>query len=111
MCVTARAKNASAAKIATSSRHILWLVGFPRRRLSSSIQGRSSWISDDAWIISTAQAAGIAVDSWPPTSSQAARQSTGLTRLPLESREYLIASRILCANGLVLGSAEWNGVV
>ncbi|KAK9125650.1 hypothetical protein Scep_014496 [Stephania cephalantha] len=35
-------------------------MGLPLRRSSLSMQGRSSWIRDMVWIISTAQAAGMA---------------------------------------------------
>ena len=42
--------------------------------------------------LEAAHAAGIAVDSWPPTSSQAAMQRTGRTRLPPARREYRIDS-------------------
>jgi hypothetical protein len=51
--------------------------------------GRSSWISDIVWIISIATALGIACSTLPPTSSHAARHSTGRTRLPPASNECL----------------------
>ncbi|KAK9165599.1 hypothetical protein Scep_000790 [Stephania cephalantha] len=51
------------------------------------MQGRSSWIRDMVWIISTAQAAGMAEASSPPTSSQAAMQRAGRTRFPPARRE------------------------
>lgn len=50
---------------------------------------------DMVWIISTAQADGIAMGWAPPTSSQAAMQRMGRTRFPPASREYRIASWIL----------------
>ena len=67
----------------------LWQVGFPRRKSSLSIAGRSSWISDMVWIISIATALGIACSTVPPTSSHAARHSTGRTLLPPASSECL----------------------
>ena len=43
---TASAKRASPARMAVSSPKSTWQVGRPRRRSSSSIAGRSSWISE-----------------------------------------------------------------
>ncbi|WVZ11578.1 hypothetical protein V8G54_016108 [Vigna mungo] len=60
-CSKANASSASPARTATSSPNTLWLVGLPRRRSSLSMQGRSSWMRDMVWIISRAQAAGMAV--------------------------------------------------
>ena len=42
----------------TSSPNASWQVGRPRRRSSSSIAGRSSWISEYVWISSIAAASG-----------------------------------------------------
>ena len=42
----ARASSASPTKIAVASPKALWHVGRPRRRSSSSMAGRSSWISE-----------------------------------------------------------------
>ncbi|KAH0450003.1 hypothetical protein IEQ34_020695 [Dendrobium chrysotoxum] len=64
-----------------------WEVGCPRRKSSLSMQGRSSCMSDMVWIISTAQAAGKARLSSPPTSSHAAMQRAGRMRLPPARRE------------------------
>ena len=49
-------------------------------------------MSDIVWIISKAHAVGIAWSMVPPTSSQDARQSAGLTLFPPASSEYLIDS-------------------
>lgn len=56
-----------------------------------TMEGRSSWMSDMVWMNSIAQADGRACSMLPPTSSQAARQRAGLTRLPPASSEYLQA--------------------
>lgn len=37
-----------------------WADGWPRRSGEASMQGRSSWTREAAWIISSAQAAGKA---------------------------------------------------
>ncbi len=42
----ASAYSPSPARIATSSPNFTWHVGAPRRSSSSSIAGRSSWISE-----------------------------------------------------------------
>ena len=42
----ASVSSASPARIAVPSPNTLWEVGFPRRKSSSSIAGRSSWISE-----------------------------------------------------------------
>ena len=52
----ASVSSASPARIAMASPNTLWLVGRPRRKSSSSIAGRSSWISEYVWIISSAHA-------------------------------------------------------
>src|SRR3972149_90122 len=44
--------------------------------------GRSSWISEYVWIISSATAAGIASSVSPPTASQARSVKSGPRRLP-----------------------------
>mmetsp|Transcript_25720 Transcript_25720/g.53463 ORF Transcript_25720/g.53463 Transcript_25720/m.53463 type:complete len:237 (+) Transcript_25720:48-758(+) len=51
-------RRLSPARIATSSPYTLWQVGIPRRRSSSSMDGRSSCMRDMVWIISTARAEG-----------------------------------------------------
>lgn len=51
-------------------------------------------MSDIVWIISTAQADGMAVISFPPTSSQAAMQRSGRILLPPARREYRMDSWI-----------------
>lgn len=76
-------------------KHTLWFVGLPLRRSALSMHGRSSWIRELVWIISTAQAADMAVVSSPPTSSHAAMQSRDLTRFPPASSEYRTASWIV----------------
>jgi len=88
----------------------LWLVGFPLRRSSLSMQGRSSWMRDMVCNISMAQAAGMAVSSSPPKSSQAAKQSTGRTLFPPAKSEYRIASRSFtgCCNGTALSNARFT---
>ena len=80
-------------------RRALWLVGFPRRKSSLSIDGRSSWMSDMVCSISIAHAAGMAVARSPPTASHAARHRHGRTRLPPASSEYLAHSVELDAGG------------
>ena len=52
--------NESPARIAVASPNFLCVVGFPRRKSSSSIAGRSSCTSEYACIISTATAQGNA---------------------------------------------------
>jgi hypothetical protein len=42
----ASACNASPASSATASPNATWQVGLPRRNVSSSMQGRSSWTSE-----------------------------------------------------------------
>ena len=42
----ANVSNASPARMARASPKTMWLVGRPRRKSSSSIDGRSSWISE-----------------------------------------------------------------
>ncbi|KAL3845214.1 hypothetical protein ACJIZ3_002617 [Penstemon smallii] len=68
----AKASKESAANTATSSPNTLWFVGFPRRRSSLSIQGKSSWIKD-----------------------MAAMHNMGRTLFPPANNEYLIASWIV----------------
>ncbi|KAL3845109.1 hypothetical protein ACJIZ3_002512 [Penstemon smallii] len=86
-CSKERDNKESPARIAVASSKALWLVGFPLRKSSLSIQGRSSWISDMV--------------------SQAARQSMGRTRFPPARREYLIASWIFIGfcNGIASSRA------
>nr|GME09816.1 hypothetical protein Iba_scaffold9147CG0040 [Ipomoea batatas] len=91
----AKERSASPASNATSSPKTLWLVGLPRRRSSLSIQGKSSWMSDMVWIISTAQAAAMASVCSPPTSSQAAIHSMGLTLFPPANNEVLDGNRLI----------------
>ena len=67
---TARSSSESPASSAVASPQTLWFVGLPRRRSSSSMQGRSSCISENVCIISTAQANGIAAASLPPKRRQ-----------------------------------------
>ncbi|CAL5353134.1 unnamed protein product [Camellia sinensis] len=81
MCSKAYKRRESAARTAVALPKTLWVVGLPRRRSSLSIEGRSSWTSDMVWIISTAHAAGMAAEWWPPTSSQAAMQSVSVLAL------------------------------
>ncbi|GMP32526.1 hypothetical protein CsSME_00006236 [Camellia sinensis var. sinensis] len=111
-CSNARERRASPARTAVSSPKTLWLVGLPRRRSSLSMHGKSSWMSDMVWIISTAQAIGTASDSSPPTSSHEARQRIGRTRLPPARREYLIAWWIFIGscNGTASSSALFTFV-
>mmetsp|Transcript_12700 Transcript_12700/g.39236 ORF Transcript_12700/g.39236 Transcript_12700/m.39236 type:complete len:221 (-) Transcript_12700:309-971(-) len=94
-------RSASPARIATSSPKTTWFVGEPRRMSSSSIAGRSSWISDMVWIISIATAVGIACASVPPNISHAAMHITGRTRLPPASSEYRMLSTIFFVSGVV----------
>ncbi len=58
--------RASPARTAVASSNALWQVGRPRRRSSSSMLGRSSWIREYVWTISRAQAAGIAASRSAP---------------------------------------------
>ena len=46
ICMKASVSRASPARMAVASSNCLWLEGLPRRRSSSSIAGRSSWISE-----------------------------------------------------------------
>mmetsp|Transcript_18638 Transcript_18638/g.56304 ORF Transcript_18638/g.56304 Transcript_18638/m.56304 type:complete len:229 (+) Transcript_18638:1430-2116(+) len=104
-----RLSSASPARMAMSSPYFLWLVGTPRRKSSLSMLGRSSWMSDMVWIISMAQAAGMAHSTVPPTSSAAARHSAGRTRLPPASNEYRIDS--FTSSGYCMGtdlSRAWS---
>src|SRR5512139_2631050 len=89
----ASVSNPSPARMAVASPYALWQVGFPRRKASSSIAGRSSWIREYVWTYSTAHANGSRSPSLPPTAFPAARRRTGRTRFPPAVREYAIASR------------------
>ena len=88
----ASVSKASPARIAKASPNCLWQVGKPRRRSSSSIAGRSSWISEYVWTISTAHAAGNARSAVPPAASHARIASKGRSRFPGARRLYPIAS-------------------
>ena len=46
MAMNASVSSASPARMATASPYTLWLVGLPRRKSSSSMAGRSSWIRE-----------------------------------------------------------------
>src|SRR5207344_253906 len=87
----ASASSASPASRATPSPNATCVLGRPRRSASSSSAGRSSWTSEKVWTSSSAAAAGSASSTRPPQASATARQSTGRTRLPPDSSEYLSA--------------------
>jgi hypothetical protein len=53
------------------------------------------------WIISRATAVGIAIASFPPNISQAARHNIGLIRFPPAINEYFIDSIIFSTFGEV----------
>ena len=72
-------------RMARSSPNWRCNVGAPRRRTASSIDGRSSRISEEAWIISIAAAASISFSALQPAASPAAMVSTPRTRLPDDS--------------------------
>ncbi|KAG5405772.1 hypothetical protein IGI04_011891 [Brassica rapa subsp. trilocularis] len=97
ICSNAKERSASPAKTAIASPNTLFSKrnGLPLRRSALSMHGRSSWIRELVWIISTAQAADMAIASSPPTSSHAAMQSRDLTRFPPASSEYRTASWIV----------------
>jgi hypothetical protein len=73
--------------MATSSPKATWQVGCPRRSSSSSIAGRSSWISEYVWIISMAAAIGRTSSGSRPSASAVASASTGRMRFPPASSE------------------------
>ncbi len=81
---TASANRASPARIAVSSPKSRWHVGRPRRRSSSSIAGRSSWISEYVCTSSMAAAAG---------SSASRRPAEALARGQRQHRADALAAR------------------
>ncbi|UHD47087.1 hypothetical protein LUX29_07850 [Aureimonas altamirensis] len=84
--------SAIAASMAASSPKARCVVGWPRRICASSMQGRSSRISDAVCTISAAQPASIAGASGPPRSSQTSAVSKGRKRLPPAVSDDDIAS-------------------
>ena len=100
--------RASPAKSAIFSPYTLWLEGLPRRKSSSSIHGRSSWISEKVCTISTAQANGSAASTSPPHSLQNAKVSSGRTLLPGREREYSIESSRICSRYSPCGKQVFN---
>ena len=67
--------------------------GRPRRSESSSIAGRSSWISEYVWMSSSAPASGSTASVGIPTACAVASASTGPD--PLAAREQRVAHRLL----------------
>ena len=83
--------------MATSSPKRTWQVGRPRRRSSSSIAGRSSWISEYVWISSSAAANGSAHAG---VAAQRARRREREHRPdPLPARHQRVAHRLLEPRG------------
>lgn len=64
-----------------ASPNTLWLVGRPRRRSSSSMQGRSSWIRSRCEP-SQSPGKGQGISTAPPHRRQASSTSTGRRRFP-----------------------------
>src|SRR5574337_676010 len=60
--------------------------------MSLSMHGMSSWMSEYAWISSTATPARNAASASPPTASEQARTSSGRRRLPPSSTPSRIAA-------------------
>ncbi len=82
----ANVSSASPARIAMASPKTLWQVGLPRRRSSLSSAGKSSWINEYVWIISSAQAAVSTPAVWSDTARAASMQRIGRMRLPPAKR-------------------------
>ena len=78
----ASVSRASPARMAVASSKALWQEGRPRRRSSSSIAGRSSWMREYVWIISSEAAKGITASALRPNRAAVDRHSTGRRRLP-----------------------------
>ncbi len=91
MSLKASMMSASPANTALASPNWMWQVGLPRRRSSSSMQGRSSWMRVEQWKSSMARADGKACSSSAPQHSVAAMQRMGRIRLPPLKMEYLMA--------------------
>jgi hypothetical protein len=73
--------------MASASPYRLCVVGRPRRKSSSSIAGRSSWIREYVCISSMAAALG---NTWPgsaPKTAAVSMHSVGLTLFPPPSIE------------------------
>src|SRR5437660_1763591 len=64
----------------------------PRRRSSSSMAGRSSWISEKQWTISMAQAASRTEEAEDPTASDAAIHSIDRSKLVKYARSAALVS-------------------
>src|SRR3954451_1657647 len=78
----ASASSASPVSTAVPTPYCAHTDGAPRRSLSSSSPGRSSWTSENECTSSTAAAAGSRLSTRTPIASPVARQRTGRTRLP-----------------------------
>src|SRR5688572_7800082 len=97
--------------MARSSPNSRCSVGAPRRRSASSIDGRSSRINDDAWIISMAAAAGASFSARQPNASPTAIKRMPRTRLPGEARARRMgASRATGAPAFAATSASARSI-
>ena len=76
----------------SASPNFLWQVGKPRRRSSSSMAGRSSWISEYTCTISTLHAAGQGSAARPPT--RFGRQQHQQRPEPLAGGQQAVAHRL-----------------
>lgn len=98
----ASVSRASPARMAVASSKALWQEGRPRRRSSSSIAGRSSWMREYVWIISSEAAKGI--------TASALRPNQGGGGQAQHRTEALAAREEAVIHGFLESSLHGNGV-